>query len=61
MRTNMGYGLLGPIGKARDEDVATLFEVNVFGLFRVIRAAPPRLRTRGFSHVANNGRCRLAT
>jgi NAD(P)-dependent dehydrogenase (short-subunit alcohol dehydrogenase family) len=41
---NAGYGLLGAIEEAEDDDVERLFAANVFGPFRVIRAALPRLR-----------------
>ena len=44
---NAGYGLLGAVEEAEDADVERLFEVNVFGPFRIIRAALPRLRVWG--------------
>ncbi|MBW8724189.1 MAG: SDR family NAD(P)-dependent oxidoreductase [Inquilinus limosus] len=50
---NAGYGLLGAIEKATDAEAARLFEVDVFGPFRVIRAALPRLRTQGAGHIVN--------
>jgi len=50
---NAGYGLLGAVEKATDAEVARLFEVDVFGPFRVIRAALPRLRTQGSGHIVN--------
>jgi NAD(P)-dependent dehydrogenase (short-subunit alcohol dehydrogenase family) len=50
---NAGYGLLGAIEQAKDADVERLFAVNVYGPFRVIRAALPRLREQGTGHIVN--------
>ncbi len=50
---NAGYGLLGAIEQANDADVARLFEVDLFGPFRLIRAALPRLRAQGSGHIVN--------
>jgi NAD(P)-dependent dehydrogenase (short-subunit alcohol dehydrogenase family) len=50
---NAGYGLLGAVEEATDEDVARLFAVDVFAPFRVIRAALPRLREQGAGHIVN--------
>jgi NAD(P)-dependent dehydrogenase (short-subunit alcohol dehydrogenase family) len=50
---NAGYGLLGAIENATDEEVLRLFEVDVFAPFRVIRAALPRLRAQGKGHIVN--------
>jgi len=50
---NAGYGLLGAIENATDAEMARLFDVNVFGTFRVIRAALPRLRAKGRGHIIN--------
>ncbi|MGW8280210.1 oxidoreductase [Sphingomonas aurantiaca] len=50
---NAGYGLLGAIEEASDTEVARLFDVNVFGPFRLIRAALPRLRQQGSGHIVN--------
>ena len=50
---NAGYGLLGAIEEATDTEVERLFEVNVFGPFRLIRAALPRLRAQGSGHIVN--------
>jgi NAD(P)-dependent dehydrogenase (short-subunit alcohol dehydrogenase family) len=50
---NVGYGLLGAIEEAEDADVERLFEVNVFGPFRIIRAALPRLRKQRAGHIVN--------
>ncbi|WP_158915186.1 SDR family NAD(P)-dependent oxidoreductase [Caulobacter sp. S45] len=50
---NAGYGLLGAIEDATDAEVEHLFAVDVFGPFRLIRAALPRLRTQGSGHILN--------
>lgn len=50
---NAGYGLLGAVETASDAEVARLFEVDVFGPFRIIRAALPRLRAQGAGHIVN--------
>ncbi|PZA13880.1 short-chain dehydrogenase [Rhodopseudomonas palustris] len=50
---NAGYGLLGAIEEASDADVARLFDVNVFGPFRLIRAILPYLRRQGAGHIIN--------
>jgi NAD(P)-dependent dehydrogenase (short-subunit alcohol dehydrogenase family) len=50
---NAGYGLLGAIEDATDADVARLFDVDVFGPFRIIRTALPRLRRQRSGHIVN--------
>jgi NAD(P)-dependent dehydrogenase (short-subunit alcohol dehydrogenase family) len=50
---NAAYGLLGAIEDASDAEMARLFDVNVFGTFRVIRAALPMLRAQGRGHIIN--------
>ena len=50
---NAGYGLLGAIEEATDAEVELLFAINVFGPFRLIRAALPRLRVQGSGHIVN--------
>jgi NAD(P)-dependent dehydrogenase (short-subunit alcohol dehydrogenase family) len=50
---NAGYGLLGAIESASDEEVERLFAVDVFAPFRVIRTALPHLRARRQGHIVN--------
>ena len=50
---NAGFGLLGAIENATDEELTQLFAVNVFGPIKVIRAALPYLRTQGSGHIIN--------
>ena len=48
---NAGYGLFGGIEDTPDADVRRQFEVNVFGLLAVTRAALPIMRAGGGGHV----------
>lgn len=50
---NAGYGLLGAVEQASDDEVARLFAVDVFAPFRIVRAALPRLRDQGAGHIVN--------
>ncbi len=50
---NAGYGLLGAVETASDEEVARLFAVDVFAPFRIIRACLPRLRAQRSGHIVN--------
>jgi NAD(P)-dependent dehydrogenase (short-subunit alcohol dehydrogenase family) len=50
---NAGYGVLSPIEGVSDVEMTRLFEVNVFGPIRVIRAVLPRLRARRSGHIIN--------
>lgn len=50
---NAGYGLLGAVEQASDDEVARLFAVDVFAPFRIVRAALPRLRAQGAGHIVN--------
>lgn len=50
---NAGYGLLGAIEDATENDTAHLFDVNVFGPLRLIQAALPHLRAQASGHIVN--------
>lgn len=50
---NAGYGLLGSIEAAADDDVSHLFGVNVFGPLALIRAVLPMLRAQNSGHIIN--------
>jgi NAD(P)-dependent dehydrogenase (short-subunit alcohol dehydrogenase family) len=50
---NAGHGLLGPIESVSDGEMTSLFETNVFGPVRLIRAVLPRLRARRSGHIIN--------
>ena len=48
---NAGYGLFGGVEDTPDADVRRQFDVNVFGLLAVTRAALPVMRAGGGGHV----------
>jgi NAD(P)-dependent dehydrogenase (short-subunit alcohol dehydrogenase family) len=48
---NAGYGHFGAIEELRDEELRRQFEVNVFGLLNVTRAALPQLRRQRSGHI----------
>jgi NAD(P)-dependent dehydrogenase (short-subunit alcohol dehydrogenase family) len=50
---NAGYGLLGAVEEAADDEVEAIFRVNVFGPHRLIRAALPVLRNSAAARVVN--------
>jgi NAD(P)-dependent dehydrogenase (short-subunit alcohol dehydrogenase family) len=50
---NAGHGLLGPIESVSDAEMTSLFETNVFGPVRLIRAVLPRLRAQRSGHIIN--------
>jgi NAD(P)-dependent dehydrogenase (short-subunit alcohol dehydrogenase family) len=50
---NAGYGLLGSIEEATDEQVTHLFDVNFHGPRRVIQAVLPHLRRQKSGHIIN--------
>lgn len=50
---NAGHGLLGAIEEATDEEIARVYEVNVFGLIRVTRAVLPHMRKQENGHIVN--------
>ncbi|SKB83707.1 oxidoreductase [Dyadobacter psychrophilus] len=50
---NAGYGLLGSVEELSDNEVRENFEINVFGVFTVIRKAMPYLRAQRSGHILN--------
>ena len=50
---NAGYGQLGTLEELSDAEARANFEVNVFGLLNVTRAAMPQLRAQGAGHIFN--------
>lgn len=50
---NAGYGLFGAVEELTDAEVRAQFDVNVFGVWNVLRAVVPHLRVRRGGHVLN--------
>ena len=52
---NAGYGLVGAIEEAADENVKHQFDTNVFGVLNVTREVLPVLRGQKSGHIVNIG------
>jgi NAD(P)-dependent dehydrogenase (short-subunit alcohol dehydrogenase family) len=52
---NAGYVLTGAVEETSDAEIRALFETNVFGVARVIRASLPTMRERGGGRIINVG------
>jgi NAD(P)-dependent dehydrogenase (short-subunit alcohol dehydrogenase family) len=50
---NAGIGYFGAIEESEEEEVRKMFEVNVFGLARMIHLVLPGMRTRRHGHIVN--------
>ena len=50
---NAGYAIQTSVEDADDQMIRRMFEVNLFGMLDVIRAALPRLRQQGHGHIMN--------
>ena len=50
---NAGYGFLAAVEEISDAEARQMFDVQVFGVLNVLRAALPVLRTQGSGHVIN--------
>lgn len=50
---NAGFGFIGAIEEAEPEEYRPMFEVNVFGLIEMTRAALPALRKRAGARIVN--------
>lgn len=50
---NAGYGLLGALETATDDELDRLYRVNLLGPVRIIRAALPHFRAQGRGHIIN--------
>jgi len=52
---NAGTALVGAAEECSDEEIATQFDVNFFGLVRMTRAVLPSMRERRRGHIVNIG------
>jgi short-subunit dehydrogenase len=52
---NAGYGLYGPIELVSDEDVKNIFDTNVLGYMRAIKAVMPHMRKQRSGLIVNVG------
>jgi NAD(P)-dependent dehydrogenase (short-subunit alcohol dehydrogenase family) len=50
---NAGYGLLGSVEEATEEEITHLFDVNFHGPRRIIQAVLPQLRRQKSGHIVN--------
>ncbi len=50
---NAGYGFLGAVEETTDSEVQRMFEVQVFGVWNVLRAVLPGMRAAGRGHIVN--------
>lgn len=50
---NAGYAVRGAVEDISDEQVQQLFDTNVFGALRMIRAVVPHMRQRGSGRIIN--------
>jgi NAD(P)-dependent dehydrogenase (short-subunit alcohol dehydrogenase family) len=50
---NAGYGLEGAVEEVADDELLEQYDVNVFGVWRMCRAALPRMRERGSGAIVN--------
>jgi NAD(P)-dependent dehydrogenase (short-subunit alcohol dehydrogenase family) len=50
---NAGYGFLGAVEETTDAEVQQMFQVQVFGVWNVLRAVLPAMRAAGHGHIIN--------
>ncbi|MFJ6169189.1 SDR family NAD(P)-dependent oxidoreductase [Micromonospora orduensis] len=50
---NAGYGFLAAVEEVTDADVRQMFDVQIFGLWNVLRAVLPSLRAQRSGHIIN--------
>jgi NAD(P)-dependent dehydrogenase (short-subunit alcohol dehydrogenase family) len=50
---NVGYGLLGAVEEATEQEAHRVFDVNFWGTFEVVRAVLPLLRAQRSGHIVN--------
>lgn len=50
---NAGFGLLGAVEEGSDSEIRNMYETNVFGLLKVLRAVLPHFHAQHSGHVIN--------
>ena len=50
---NAGYGIAGTVEACTMDEVQDIFDVNVFGIIRVLQAVLPSMRTNQAGHIIN--------
>src|SRR5512147_77197 len=50
---NAGYGVRGALEEVSDDQVQQMFNVNVFGVLRMIRAVAPQMRKQRAGQIIN--------
>ncbi|MFI5932768.1 SDR family NAD(P)-dependent oxidoreductase [Actinoplanes sp. NPDC051494] len=50
---NAGYGFLGAVEEITDAEARQMFDVQIFGVWNVLRAVLPDLRAAGSGHIVN--------
>lgn len=50
---NAGYGFLAAVEEVGDAEAREMFDVQIFGVWNVLRAALPGMRARGAGHIIN--------
>ena len=50
---NAGYGLVGAVEEAADDEIVRQIDTNVYGVIHVTRAALPQLRKQKSGHILN--------
>ena len=50
---NAGYGLIGSVEDTTDVEARAMFDIHIFGVWNVLRATLPILRTQGNGHIIN--------
>ncbi|GAA2576721.1 SDR family NAD(P)-dependent oxidoreductase [Winogradskya consettensis] len=50
---NAGYGFLGAVEEVSDAEARKMFDVQIFGVWNVLRAVLPAMRSRHSGHIIN--------